>query len=338
MNIIIKSLKQVPYEVTVPSGNCTVHELKQIVANTYNFDKNSIKFLFNGTVLENSHSMTEYGIKEDHVLIMINVKPKIISPEKIAEEVKLEKITHPKKEDHENSIYANEVNILREMGFPLEKAENCLSASKGDINLALEYIENGVPDNEEELIEENEEKDENESQPQAEDDESPLKVLENIASVVKLLCKNDSNQIHNVLVNLNRNHPETIDLITENEAEFKNLVTKPVTNEDIAAYQRFQEEELNNYNESDQSNDEDGIKNETDNNNNDNNENNNINLSEEDYNAVQRLKYLGFSDVDACQAYFAFDKNENLAANFLYENKQKDSDDLYTECNNLIFN
>jgi len=44
-----------------------------------------------------------------------------------------------------------------------------------------------------------------------------------------------------------------------------------------------------------------------------------INVSEAERDAIERLCQLGFSRDLAIQAYFACDKNEELAANFLFE-------------------
>ncbi|KAF9049687.1 hypothetical protein BJ165DRAFT_1591889 [Panaeolus papilionaceus] len=49
-----------------------------------------------------------------------------------------------------------------------------------------------------------------------------------------------------------------------------------------------------------------------------------LNVTEEERAAIQRLEELGFSRSQAAQAFFACDKNEDLAANFLFENAFED--------------
>lgn len=44
-----------------------------------------------------------------------------------------------------------------------------------------------------------------------------------------------------------------------------------------------------------------------------------VNVSERDKEAIERLKELGFSEIQAVQAYMACDKDEQLAANLLFQ-------------------
>ncbi|KAL1843677.1 hypothetical protein VTJ49DRAFT_377 [Mycothermus thermophilus] len=51
-----------------------------------------------------------------------------------------------------------------------------------------------------------------------------------------------------------------------------------------------------------------------------------ISVTEEERDAIERLTRLGFTQDQAIQAYFACDKNEELAANFLFDQGDEDDD------------
>lgn len=53
-----------------------------------------------------------------------------------------------------------------------------------------------------------------------------------------------------------------------------------------------------------------------------------IRVSQEEMDAINRLTSLGFPKHRAAEAYFACDKNEELAANFLFESGGQDEEEM----------
>jgi len=300
--LTFKTLKNSSFEINFDSFDISVTEIKQAIENHKGYVKDNIRLFFNGSLLDNKHTLLDYGVHDENVLIVVN-----LNPPKLLENIEFE----------EDKQGANIVQYIES-----------LVGEEEEINVLEEEKEEGInePDN----------------------------LLENIASIVKVMTSSNTNtvDVQNIISTLNENHPEMIDLITENEQEFKNLISQPVTQEDINLYKKFLgedvEEENNNDDENreeenqqehipesvnvDEQNDEQNGESVVEQNNNEETE---INLSKIDYDAVQRLKFLGFNEIDACQAYFAFDKNEELAAEFLYETKLNDNDDVFINYDNI---
>ena len=60
-----------------------------------------------------------------------------------------------------------------------------------------------------------------------------------------------------------------------------------------------------------------------------------LDLSPQDREVIKRLKELGnFNEADVIQAYIACDKNEELTANYLFEQKWKDDEEQFGNHNN----
>ena len=329
MKVIIKNLKQVTFEIEVPSAQSTVLDLKKAIEKERNFDSEQLKLLFLGVILDDAKKLEDYKIEEGStiILMMSKVKGKINDqpqPEQSAnpkpneekkEEKKEEKNEEKKEEKKEEkppesqeNKYATQIASLIDMGFEKSQAEAAIKAAHGQINLAVDYLYNGIPEG----VNDNLPFMEGEGEEAGEEggEEDPLKKT---ASIAKIICQNDPTKLTNLLQNIHQNDPDLFAIINEREEEFKNLLEQPVNEEDIRNYRSFQHEmglgggELGGHGQGQGH----GTL--------------NLNLTPEDRVVINRLKDLGnFNEADVIQAYIACDKNEEMAANYLFEQKMND--------------
>ena len=78
MKLLLKSLKQVEYEIYIESNEITVKDLKIEIEKLYSFDSEEIKLISNGVILEDSYHLSDYKITENSTIIMMNIKTKKI--------------------------------------------------------------------------------------------------------------------------------------------------------------------------------------------------------------------------------------------------------------------
>lgn len=354
MKLILKTLKQVPHEVEVTSGDCTVQELKVQTEKSHNIDHETIKLVFNGVVLKDENTLSSYNIHDGNTIIMMINKTKVLN--KPVEEVKKEE---PKKvlddivvEDNKNTNnsnnnnngssnnnnnlsnqnnqqsqpnYTDQVKTLVEMGFPQEYSEAAIKAAKGNVSLAIEFLYNGIPQNIESQNNNNGNNNSgnnvNQGGNSSSQPTSSLDAVKRIAQIIKVLCANDPNQLQGIIMELQRTRPELIELIKQHENEFKAIIQSEVTDEDLKAFSEFNSElGIGGGSGQGQGQGQGGRE--------------QIKLSKEEYEAIQRLKAYGFSELDCVQAYFAFDKNEEMALNFLFDMKSQDNFDDGNNKNN----
>jgi len=330
MKLTIKSLKQVVYSIEVESDQIEVLELKKKIEAAHQFDHTTLNLVFNGSKLVDIKKLCDYNIKEDNVIILMSskVKPINVGAQPQEESKKEEKVENkpfttttisenaqpqtqaqpkPKKD------YTNEVKMLTDMGFIKSECEAAIMAAKGNMNLAIEFLSTGIPEN---MPVGNDDSVEG-----AGDVQGETSTLKNIASLVKILCQNDPSKFQNLLMSLQQTSPEIVELISEHEAEFKELIQAPITEEDIVNFQAFNQGAGAMGGMPGQSA---GVQRPA-------SGENVIRLSKEEFEAVNRLKELGFNERESVQALFACDKNEELAANFLMEHKIQE-EELNIDC------
>ena len=322
MKLILKNLKQVQYLVEIESEKKTVKDLKNEIEKVHGFDSNLMKLLHNGRVLEDSKTLEEYQIKDENVIIMMNNKPKVKPNPQPSEQPKPasekkegseKKEEQPKKEEEKpKQNYSEQINSLVDMGYEREKVEKAINASKGNVDLAIEYLTSGN-------IPESSPNNQNNQQNQSNNNSSnlPLELRRN-ASLMKIICRDQPEKIINILNTLKEKSPALLNKIKEHQEEFKNLLISPITQEDIDTFKLLDQDirglggaggrrpgQVQ------------------------------IRLTPEEAEAVKRLKDLGdFSQSEVLQAYLACDKNEELAANYLFEQKMRDEEEAMNNNNN----
>ena len=335
MKLVIKTLKQVTYNVEISSENSTILELKKEIEKLHGFDSSTLKLLFNGKLLEDSKILKDYDIQNECTIVMMNskVKPKnvknsseIDSTQKKVEDkrdekkeggIREKKIDNKKQSEIEKpkineAQFTQQLNSLVDMGFERPKAESAIKAARGQIDLAIEYLYNGIPEGIKD-IELNQGQGGNFGNIGQENDEDEEDPVKKVASIAKVLCQNNAASLPRLLQSIEQNDPDLMNLIKEKQEEFKTYLEQPVSDNDHRIFQRFQQEMglggLGGINPGHVSRQ----------------RHINLNLTPEDREVINRLKDLGnFSEADVVQAYIACDKNEELTANYLFEQKMKD--------------
>ena len=335
MKLFIKNLKQITYNVEITSEKPSVIDLKKEIEKEHGFDSTLVKLLFNGVVLDDSKNLEDYKIQDGSIIIMMysKAKPKNTqsqpnndssqskAEEKKPEEKKQEQPKEPKKmeENQQEEKYTSQINSLVDMGFEKSQAEAAIKAARGQVDLAVEFLYNGIPEGINDVdFDIGDGQGEGEEGEEYNNEGDPIK---NIASVAKIVCKDNPSALAELLQSIQQTNPELMDLINAHEDEFKAYLEEPINENDYRIFQRFKQNMGDGGDDQEDDGHEHGqIR---------------LNLSPEEQAAIQRLKDLGnFEEADVVQAYLACEKNEELAANYLFEQKMRDDDEMFGGQNN----
>ena len=338
MKIILKNLKQVAYNIEIPSEKLSILNLKKEIEKIHGFDASQLKLLHNGIVLDDTKTLEDYKIQENSIIIMMNskVKPKNAQPSTNIESSKPQELPEEQKKDQKKTEekkttekveqkqqtekYSQQINSLVDMGFEKSQAEAAINAAHGQIDLAIEYLYNGIPEggknNLNDFDLEDEEGEAEGEEGENNNNEDPVK---NVASVAKVLCKNNPGALTELLQSIQQTDPDLMQLINEREDDFKTFLEQPINDNDYRIFQKLSRNMglTNDEGEEEQEQEHDS-------------EQIRINLTPEEQEVIKRLKDLGnFSEADVIQAYFACEKNEELTANYLFEQKMRDDDEMF---------
>ena len=243
MKIILKNLKQIEYELQIESNSITVKDLKIEIEKLYSFDSEQIKLLFKGSVLDNSKHLSEYNITENSLIIMMNTKPKQFINNNmnninnnINQNQNIAKISKEETKQNISDILNDNLKIqidsLVDMGFERSQVEIAVRAANGRVDLAVEYLNNGIPNN----VNDNRRNNNRRNNIRSE----IMNELKKQANIIKVLCKNDKYYIFTILNNIKRNDPGLLRLITDYRDEFEKLLDTPITEEDEQNYKNLE--------------------------------------------------------------------------------------------------
>ena len=248
MKLILKNLKQVEFEIQIESNSITVKALKKEIEKLYSFDSDQIKILFSGIILEDQKVLSEYNIIENSTIIIMNLKPKKNSnTENKTSNVNENKDITQNKMQVQNNIKQDITEILKDnlkiqvdslvdMGFERSQVEIAVKAANGRIDLAIDYLNNGIPDKNRNRNRNNNNNQRNNNNSQNE----IMKELKKQAGIIKVLCKDNKYMIFTILNNIKRNDPGLLRLITDYRDEFEKLLDAPITEEDERYYKSIE--------------------------------------------------------------------------------------------------
>ena len=212
MRLILKNLKQVEYEIYVQSEKIIVKNLKNEIEKLYSFDSENIKLIFNGTILKNEKYLSDYKITENGTIIIMNTKQKQLDnlntnkskPNESPQEnpkikTNVENLNKSNISKILNDNLTIQINSLVDMRFEKSQVEAAVKAANGRIDLAVEYLNTGIPDkintNINNLY----------NRPKVESD--IIKELKKQAGVIKMLCKDNKYRIFEILNDIKKNDP-----------------------------------------------------------------------------------------------------------------------------------
>ena len=253
-------------------------------------------------------------------------------------EEKLNKIN----ENKINNDYTKEIQQLLEMGFEKVKALEALEYSNGNIELAIDYLYNGIPKDRNNSMDCNLGDYDNDSErdEHGEDFEDISYLLKNLCIVIILLSKEKGKTINEILEIIQKYNFRLFNFIKENEDEFNSYLSLSITDQGYELYENFKKGKetfgsfnfqykifdpncninIININKNDTLGN-DLIEEEIELEDNKNGKEPYYSKAkEEEKRIIKKLQDLGnFTEEEAIQAYYCCDKNEELAANYLFE-------------------
>ncbi|XP_038215748.1 UV excision repair protein RAD23 homolog A [Zerene cesonia] len=320
MLVTLKTLQQQTFQIEInPDETVKALKLKIEVEKGKDYAADNQKLIYAGKILLDDDELKKYNIDEKKFIVIMVTKPKTAetpqtstsAPEageststesgdgknKNAEETPktvpapeperaVEPVAAPIDPDFESTVQS-----IMDMGYNRQQVEQALRASFNNRERAVEYLITGIP---EDILQEQEAEEST--------DEDPLGFLRDQPQFqqMRAVIQQNPNLLNTVLQQIGQSNPALLQAISQHQQAFVRMLNEPVNPPSSGSLATAAPEEAgaqeNQINQQPQ---------------------NVIHVSPQDKEAIERLKALGFPEHMVIQAYFACEKNENLAANFL---------------------
>eukprot|EP01120_Amphizonella_sp_Union-15-10_P004555 TRINITY_DN1518_c0_g1_i2.p1 TRINITY_DN1518_c0_g1~~TRINITY_DN1518_c0_g1_i2.p1 ORF type:complete len:304 (+),score=62.59 TRINITY_DN1518_c0_g1_i2:90-1001(+) len=290
MKITLRTLKRESFPLEVQPKD-TVLALKQKIGAQFNHLVSWIKLIYAGKILSDESTLESYSIKENDFIVLMVSKPKEVVEEKTKLPVKTEVQTPTGTQPTDTSSAElnskntpsstestppeNLINKITEMGFLRDSAINALKSTSNNLDDAIEYLMTGSLGH---------------GVSGSGTGTNTFDFLRNFPqfNTLKSMIQSNPQLLHMVIQLLAASNPQIIDLISQHQDEFVQLLNEPI---------EISEQEAM------------------------------ATLPPEEEAAIARLSNLGFDRLRVMQAYVFCDKDEQLAANFLLEGELDDGED-----------
>ncbi|EFN87721.1 UV excision repair protein RAD23 homolog B isoform X1 [Harpegnathos saltator] len=350
MIITLKNLQQQTFTIEIDSSQ-TVKDLKQKIETQKGLPAEQQKLIYAGKILADEQPLTEYNIDEKKFIVVMVTKPKTSATPKTSDEQRTE--GDNKEESTSSSVaqpspnptvqdtsraastvqeqiaaavpaagcgqaesallmgedYNTMVKNIMDMGYEREQVVQALRASFNNPDRAVEYLLTGIPA---QLFEDPPE-DPPEAQEQLQDQsQDPLAFLRMQPQFQQMrqVIQQNPQLLNNLLQQIGSTNPALLQLISQNQEAFVRMLNEPVEPTAGAGARVLPaggvasaaaSGGLTGSAGTGAAAGAGGL----------------IQITPQDRDAIERLKALGFPEHLVVQAYFACEKNENLAANFL---------------------
>lgn len=319
MLITLKTLQQQTFQIEMdPEESVKTLKLKIEVEKGKDYAADNQRLIYAGKILIDDNKLSSYNIDEKKFVVIMVTKPKTAestgqssasaesgasastesgdAKEKpdVAGEVSkppasTEVAQTPEPASTNEPDFEATVQSIMDMGYNRQQVEQALRASFNNRERAVEYLITGIP---EDLLQEQEGEEASDDDPLAFLREQPQ------FQQMRAVIQQNPNLLNAVLQQIGQTNPALLQAISQHQQAFVRMLNEPVNPTSAA-----------NTTSGDTSAVEPPVVPQQ--------PPNVIQVSAQDKEAIERLKALGFPEDMVIQAYFACEKNENLAANFL---------------------